>query len=95
MLQIASIKIYSQTSDLFYNHIPYNVWLDQKISLQSGEKVSSGRFTLEESCSLLELVMNQQKRKNFDSIDIKKINFKAIGEAMNRSSYYLEIHFSY
>ena len=53
-------------------------------SFQSSEEVSSGRFTLDESCNLLELVMNQQKTKNFDSLDIKKINFKAIGDAMHR-----------
>ena len=53
-------------------------------SFQSSKEVSSGRFTLDESCNLLELVMNQQTTKNFDSLDIKKINFKAIGDAMHR-----------
>ncbi len=51
---------------------------------QSGEKGNSGRFTLDESCNFLELVMNQQKTNNFESLDFKKIDYKAIGEALHR-----------
>ncbi len=52
-----------------------------------------GYFTVDESCRLLELVLNQQKTKNFDDVVFEKVNFSEIGEMMRRSEspYFLSI----
>ena len=44
----------------------------------------SGRFTFSESCSLLDLVMAQQKTNNFNKIDNKKIDFNEIALILGR-----------
>ncbi len=59
-------------------------FLQSDIKVEASETKVVGRFTFVESCSLLELVMAQQKTNNFHTIDNKKIDFKNIALQLGR-----------
>lgn len=56
------------------------------VGFQSGENslLESGKFSIEDSCTLLKLVLNQQRTSNFEDVDYDKIDFDAIAQQMLR-----------